>query len=120
MGFSGQEYWNGLPFPSPGDLPSPGIEPRSPALQVDSLPAEPAVGSITKVHPFPCPLGAGFPLEEPPPGGLFFLTELLISRAEGVMYLVGKLGERTGQTNPVSSWVPFISELVVQVFLLPS
>ena len=37
MGFSRQEYWNGLPFPSPGDLPDPGIEPGSPALQVDSL-----------------------------------------------------------------------------------
>ena len=41
MGFSRQEYWSGLPFPSPGDLPDPGIEPRSPALQVDSLPSEP-------------------------------------------------------------------------------
>ena len=40
-GFSREEYWNGLPCPSPGDLPNPGIEPRSPALQVDSLPAEP-------------------------------------------------------------------------------
>ena len=41
MGFSRQEYWSGLPFPSPGDLPKPGIKSRSPALQVDSLPAEP-------------------------------------------------------------------------------
>ena len=41
MGFSRQECWSGLPFPSPGDLPNPGIEPRSPALQVDSLLAEP-------------------------------------------------------------------------------
>ena len=40
MGFSRQEYWNGLPFPPPGDLPDPGIEPGSPALQADSLPAE--------------------------------------------------------------------------------
>ena len=40
MGFSRQEYWNGLPFPSPGDLPYPGIKPRSPALQADSLPTE--------------------------------------------------------------------------------
>ena len=40
MGFSRQEYWSGLPFPSPGDLPNPGIEPRSPALQV-TLPSEP-------------------------------------------------------------------------------
>ena len=37
MGFSRQEYWSGLPFPFPGDLSDPGIEPRSPALQVDSL-----------------------------------------------------------------------------------
>ena len=41
MGFSGQEYWSGLPFPSPGDLPNPGIKPRSPALQVDVLTSEP-------------------------------------------------------------------------------
>ena len=40
MGFSRQEYWNGLPFPSPGDLPNPGTEPRSPVLQTDSLPTE--------------------------------------------------------------------------------
>ena len=40
MGFSRQEYWSGLPFLSPGDLPNPGIEPGSPALQVDSLPTE--------------------------------------------------------------------------------
>ena len=41
MEFSRQEYWSGLPFPSPGDLPGPGIEPRSPALQADALPSEP-------------------------------------------------------------------------------
>ena len=40
MEFSRQEYWSGLPFPSPGDLPDPGIEPGSPALQADSLPSE--------------------------------------------------------------------------------
>ena len=40
MGFSRQQYWSGLPFPPPGDLPHPGIEPRSPALQADSLPTE--------------------------------------------------------------------------------
>ena len=39
--FSRPEYWSGLPFPSPGDLPNPGIEPRSPTLQADSSPAEP-------------------------------------------------------------------------------
>ena len=41
MEFSRQEYWSGLPFPSLGDLPNPGIEPGSPALQADALPSEP-------------------------------------------------------------------------------
>ena len=41
MGFSRQEYWSGLPFLSPGDLPNPGIKPRSPALQADALTSEP-------------------------------------------------------------------------------
>ena len=41
MGFSRQEYWSGLPFASPGDLPDPGIEPRSLALYVHALPSEP-------------------------------------------------------------------------------
>ena len=42
VGFTRQEYWSGLPFPTPGDLPDPGIEPRSPALQAeDALPSEP-------------------------------------------------------------------------------
>ena len=41
MGFSRQEYWSGLPFPSPGDLPDPGIEPGSPALEADALTSEP-------------------------------------------------------------------------------
>ena len=46
MEFSRPEYWSGWPFPSPGDLPNPGIEPRSPALQADSLPAEPQENPI--------------------------------------------------------------------------
>ena len=52
MGFSTQEYWSGVPFPSPGDLPDPGIEPRSPAFQADILTSEPpgsGVGSINLV-----------------------------------------------------------------------
>ena len=47
MGFSRQEYWSGLPFPSPGDLPDAGIEPGSPALQEDALTSEP---SATRQH----------------------------------------------------------------------
>ena len=50
MGFPRQEYWSGLLFPSPGDLPNPGIKLRSPALQVDSLlsepPRKPPLGSM--------------------------------------------------------------------------
>ena len=55
MGFSRQEYWSGLPFPSPGDLPKPGMEPRSPTLQAEALTSEPlrkptnAEGSL-KLH----------------------------------------------------------------------
>ena len=41
MGFSRREYWSGLPRPLPGDLPNPGIEPRTPTWQADSLPSEP-------------------------------------------------------------------------------
>ena len=41
VGFSRQEYWSGFPFPPPGDLPGPGMEPRSPALQADSFLSEP-------------------------------------------------------------------------------
>ena len=42
MGFSRQKYWSGLPFPSPGDLPDPGIKPRSPAFPADALTSEPS------------------------------------------------------------------------------
>ena len=49
MGFPRQEYWNRLPFPTPGDLPNPGIELASPALQADSLPSQPP----GKMYPLP-------------------------------------------------------------------
>ena len=56
-GFSRQEYWSGLPCTPPGDLPNPGIQPRSPTFQADSLPAEPpgkpknsGVGSLSLLH----------------------------------------------------------------------
>ena len=51
MEFSRQDYWSGLPFPSPGDLPNPGIEPRSPALQADALTSEPPGKPILKIVP---------------------------------------------------------------------
>ena len=49
MGFSRQEFWSGLPFPSPGDLPDPGIKPMSSAWQADSLPTELGGKSIEKL-----------------------------------------------------------------------
>ena len=61
MEFSRREYWSGLPFPSPGDLPDPEIEPRSPALQADFLPSEPPrkvkvkVKSLSHVQLFSIP-----------------------------------------------------------------
>ena len=62
MGFSRQEYWSGLPFPSPGDLPNPGIEPRSPALQADALTSEPYV----YINPLP---------PEPPSHSPYFIDK---------------------------------------------
>ena len=66
MEISRPEYWSGQSFPSPGDLPNPGIELRSPALQVDSLPAEPqgkprntGVGSLSLLQ-------LVFPIQETP------------------------------------------------------
>ena len=58
--FSSQAHWNGMPFPSPRDLPGPGIEPGSPALQADSLPSEPPgkpsfIDAVSKVTIFSSP-----------------------------------------------------------------
>ena len=50
MGFSRQEYWSGLPLPSPGDLPDPGIKPGSPALEADTLTSEPPGKPLICVH----------------------------------------------------------------------
>ena len=52
MGFSRQEYWSGVPFPSAGDLRDPGIEPRSPALQADTLPSKPPGKLLSKTMIF--------------------------------------------------------------------
>ena len=53
MGFSREEYWSGLPFPSPVDLPDPGIEPESPVLQADALTSEPPGKPHTHLEPNP-------------------------------------------------------------------
>ena len=57
MGFSRQEYWSGLPFPSPGDLPDPGIKLRSPAFRADALPSEPP-GNPSTLPRGACSLGS--------------------------------------------------------------
>ena len=66
MGFSRQEYWSGLPFPPPGDLPDPGTEPVSPALQADSLPTEPPAAAAAKSFQS-CPTLCD-PIDGSPPG----------------------------------------------------
>ena len=67
MGFSTQEYWSELPYPSPGNLPEPGMESKSPALQANSLPSEPpqfssvAQSCLTLCNPMDCNT-PGFPV----------------------------------------------------------
>ena len=82
MGFSRQEYWIGWPFLPLGDLPDPGIEPGSPALQVDSLPTEPQGKPLTNIGPyenqFTCSyrkeqIVYKFPQKCPIPGAFLFL-----------------------------------------------
>ena len=70
MGFSRQERWSGLPFPSPGDLPDPGIEARSPALEADALTSEPR--GKPKECRQPLKGGKGKEMDSPlkPPGGM--------------------------------------------------
>ena len=63
MGFSRQEYWSGLPFPSSGDLSNPGIEPRSPALWADALPSKPP-GKLPNQETGVWSLGHEDPLEK--------------------------------------------------------
>ena len=65
MGFSRQEYWGELPFPSPGDLPDPGIKTRSPTMQADSLPSAAAAAAAKSLQS--CPTLCD-PIDSSPPG----------------------------------------------------
>ena len=87
IGFLIQEYWSGLPFPSPGDLPKPGIKPRSPTLQVHSLLFEPpgkpkntGVGSLSLLQ-------GNFPTQESNPGLLHCRLILYQLSYPGSLYL---------------------------------
>ena len=82
MGFSRQEYWSGLPFPSPGDLPDPGIEPGSPVLQADVLPSEPIIN-----HQKCCWITEPVPTPHGPPILLSFMSWFLLLNATSLLYL---------------------------------
>ena len=104
-GFFRQEYFSGLPYPLPGDLPSPGIKPRSPALQADSLPSEPpgkpmntGVGSIL----FPGDL----PNQKIEPGCPALQANSLPTELPGKLHLLSLAGSVTDilhLTNPKQS-----------------
>ena len=92
MGFSRQEYWSGLPFPSPRELPDPGIEPGSPTLQAGSLPSEPP----------------GKPL--PPLGKLLFINLNVSSHQWHPRFLLlSRISSRvvlSGEGSPVMASLP--------------
>ena len=95
MGFPSQEYRSGLPFPSPGDRPDPGIELRSPALQVDALPSEPP-GNTPSSKPVPGSSGAEQgPGPKAPPSSM---VPQLRSWRQGARC---RLGDETGGPSPV-------------------
>ena len=76
MGFSRQYYWSGLPFPSPEDLPDPGVEPRFPALGTDALPSEPPGKSV--IHQHESTIGIICPLPLKPRSHLRLISPLQV------------------------------------------
>ena len=87
MGFSRQEYWSGLPLPSPGDLPDPGIELRSPALQKDSVPAEPQ-GKPRILERVPIPSPADLPDPGIKPGSPALQADSLPAELSYIAYFL--------------------------------
>ena len=84
MEFSRQEYWSGLPFSSPGDLPGPGIEPGSPPLQADSLPPEPSAA---------CSLGEN-KTQLSQYSVIIALRDIIGAQRKGEHLSLGEVGER--------------------------
>ena len=105
MEFSRPEDWSGYPFPSPGDLPCPGIEPTSPALQADSLPAEPT-------KPMKILVRANAAAHLTNPKGTSVYTSPLLADSKAAAYNAGNPGSipRSGRSpgegngNPLQSW----------------
>ena len=117
MGFSRQEYWSGLPCPPPGDLPNPGIEPKSPALQEDSLPSEPpgkpkntGVGSLSLLQ-------GNFPILESKWGLLHCRRILYQLHYQGSLLEYLNINFLTAKSlNFEFSWLDFV--ITALVFLL--
>ena len=95
MGFSRPEYWSGLPFPSPGDFPDPGIEPGSPSLQADSLASEPPDLVIGRVYPYRL-------------GKAVLCSESCPERQKGRGFFPGGTGLREGQPRVSSAGLQFL------------
>ena len=103
MGFSREEYWSGLPGPPPGDLPDPGIEPGSPALQVDSLPSELLGKHLTHEEVSPSPSSPMHHFHHP------FLSQkfwFLLSSSSRPRILTC-FSVRTSPVHPLYPCVPF-------------
>ena len=133
MGFSRQEYWSGLPFPPPGDLPDPGIEPRSPTLQVDSLQSEPPgkphqwlVKINSRIDPLLFITAAL--IQHPQPGASLELTLSLIDAplswlevvVKGSPFLTGTLARpllagSSPTLTPRPGFWPFLSQVLVPI-----
>ena len=111
MGFSRQEYWSGLPFPPPGDLPNPGIEPTSPvspALPADSLPAEPLGKPSQEASKFPKGKNT-VSISAPTVDGILELEAMfavLSCRHPPPLYMGGSGGPWRGRTWPTGAWSP--------------
>ena len=104
VGFSRQEYWSGLPFPPPGDLPDPGIKPRSPAFQADSLPSESPGKPYTHpglqhISPAICPKGI-FILAQMETRMRVFITVEFVLTGSWTFKLVGVKTQNTVKDFP--------------------
>ena len=88
MGVPRHEYWNGLPFPSPGDLPTPGIELGSPASQADSLPTEP-LGKLVLDSMHACSLkhGPGNPFRDTSPSSALLTWPLSVVTIDAALHI---------------------------------
>ena len=105
MGFSGQGFWSGLPCPPPGDLPNPGIEPRSPALQADSLLLMPFGKSSMKYYSEHKLMNTNSPLL------FFFFSNLSLSKANSSVITFSFFLKR-GAYVTWKLWIPCVCLII--------